>query len=89
MIDCIYDEQVQGRDGRFEVVISPRGRPANATSECGVGWLRWGGQPEGFPLLRHMLPSVGLRPGESERPVAGTETDVIGEYLPVGDHTTK
>ncbi len=91
VIDCLYDEQVvKNEEGRYTIVMSTPGtRPDNATRECGVNFLRWGAQPDGLPLLRHMLPSVDFAQAIQNVAEAGTETDVIGEYLPVGTHTTK
>jgi hypothetical protein len=88
VVDCLYDEQVVTReDGRFTLVMStPGARPANARAECGVNWIRWGAQPDGFPILRHMLPSVDFAQAIQNVARAGTETDVIGEYLPLGRH---
>ena len=91
VIDCLYDQQVlTNDDGRFTIVMStPGSRPENAIPECGVSFLRWGAQPDALPILRHMLPSVDFAEAIQNVAVAGTETDVIGEYLPVGTHTTK
>ena len=91
VIDCVYDEQVRtDAAGRFTVVMSePAERPANAKPGCGVNWIAWGVQPDSLLLLRHMLPSVGFAHAIQRVQEAGTEEAVIGEYLPVGRHTTK
>ena len=89
VIDCAYDEQVPlDKDDRYTIVIStPDDRPANARAECGVTWLRWGVQPDGFVILRHMLPSPDFAHAIQRVERNGTERDVIGDYLPVGRHT--
>jgi hypothetical protein len=90
-IDCAHDEQIPlTRHRRFTVVVSqPSQRPANARAECGVTWLRWGGQSEALLILRHMLPSPrfvhALR--RVERP--GDELRVVGDYLPEGRHMAR
>jgi hypothetical protein len=91
VIDCVYDEQVAtGAGGRFRLVVStPGSRPANARPECGVNWIRWGGQPDGLVILRHMLPSAGFAQAIQNVSQAGSEQAVVGEYLPTGTHTTK
>jgi hypothetical protein len=91
VIDCVYDEQVRTDSaGRFTVVMSEPGeRPANAKPECGVSWIPWGVQPDALLILRHMLPSPSFAQAIQRVQRAGTEKDVIGEYLPVGRHTTR
>ena len=91
VIDCLFDEQVGlAQERRFTIVMStPSARPRNATSECGVNWISWGAQPDGFLILRHMLPSVVFAQAIQRVAEPGSEEKVIGEYLPVGRHTTK
>ena len=91
VIDCVYDEQVRtDAAGRFTVVMSEPGqRPANAKPECGVNWIAWGVQPDSLLILRHMLPSPDFAQAIQRVAELGTEQDVIGEYLPVGKHTTR
>ena len=91
VIDCVFDEQVHTRaDGRFTVVMSePSERPANARPECGVNWIAWGVQPDSLLILRHMLPSVDFAQAIQRVSELGTERDVIGDYLPVGRHSTR
>ncbi|HEX8065927.1 MAG TPA: hypothetical protein VF520_05325 [Thermoleophilaceae bacterium] len=91
VIDCVYDEQVRtDPSGRFRLVMStPGDRPANATPECGTSWIAWGVQPDGLLILRHMLPSVSFAQAIQRVSEPGTERAVVGEYLPVGRHTTK
>ncbi|HEX8646989.1 MAG TPA: hypothetical protein VF715_08800 [Thermoleophilaceae bacterium] len=91
VIGCVYDEQVHaGARGRFTVVMSEPGeRPANARPECGVDWIPWGAQPDGLLILRHMLPSPDFAQAIQRVAELGTERDVVGEYLPVGRHTTR
>lgn len=90
VLACALDEDVPLDDaGRFTLVISsPSARPANARPACGMAWLPWGAGPESFIVLRHMLPDPGFAQAiqRVERP--GTVADVVGEYLPVGTHTT-
>jgi hypothetical protein len=91
VIDCVFDEQVLTRaDGRFTLVMSEPGeRPANARPECGVNWIAWGAQPDGLLILRHMLPSPEFAQAIQRVAELGTEQAVVGEYLPVGRHTTR
>jgi hypothetical protein len=91
VIDCVFDEQVQiDARRRFTVVMSEPGeRPANAKPECGVSWISWGAQPDSLLILRHMLPSVDFAQAIQRVSELGTEQAVIGEYLPVGRHTTR
>jgi hypothetical protein len=91
VIDCVWDEQVRtDAAGRFTIVMSEPGeRPMNASPECGVNWIAWGVQPDGLLILRHMLPSVSFAQAIQRVSQPGTEQAVIGEYLPVGRHTTK
>ena len=91
VIDCVFDEQVRtDARGRFTVVMSEPGeRPANARPECGVNWIAWGVQPDSLLILRHMLPSVSFAQAIQRVSEVVTEQAVIGEYLPVGRHTTR
>jgi hypothetical protein len=54
-----------------------------------VSWIAWGVQPDSLLILRHMLPSVGFAQAIQRVSEPGTEREVIGEYLPVGKHTTR
>ncbi|HWH46034.1 MAG TPA: hypothetical protein VNT32_15035 [Thermoleophilaceae bacterium] len=88
VIECIFDEDVaQDDEGHFTVVVStPADRPANARPECGVNWLPWGVQPDGFVILRHMLPSPSFAQAIQNVAAVGDERSVMGDYLPLGVH---
>jgi hypothetical protein len=90
VVDCLYDEQARiDSRGWFTIAVStPASRPRNARAECGVGWLAWGPQPDAFVILRHMLPSPAFAQAIQRVARAGTERDVVGDYLPVGRHTS-
>ncbi|MDX1734029.1 MAG: hypothetical protein R3228_06675 [Halioglobus sp.] len=96
--DCLYDEQVQiNPDGFFTIVTSAQeDRPENATGECGVGFLPWPDNGDGFSLapgreddpnsatliLRNMLPAEDFDQAIQSTSIAGDEAGVLGEYMP-------
>jgi hypothetical protein len=91
----LVDEQVPiNSDGYFNVVVSkPEDRPRFATQECGYAWLDWGRRGDftgrdGQTVLvwRHTLPSEGFRQSILAVADGGTERDVMGAYLPVGQY---
>jgi hypothetical protein len=96
--DCLADRQVPiDRKRRYTIVVSKRAdRPANARPRCGVGWLDWGergdgvGDPDyGLLLLRNMLVSPRFAEAIQNVERAGTEPDVMGEYLPTATYATR
>jgi hypothetical protein len=96
--DCLFDEQVTvNPDGFFTIVTSrPDDRPDNASDECGVGYLPWPDNGDGFSfiegrtddrnsamlILRNMLPEDHFDEAVQNTSVAGDEAQVMGEYLP-------
>ena len=68
---------------------TPADRPANAIPECGVNWMAWGAQPEGFLILRHMLPSLSFAQAIQNVSEPGQEQQVVAEYLPPGTHVPR
>ena len=96
--DCLADRQVPvGPERRYTIVVSKRAdRPANARRRCGVAWLRWGdrgdgvGDPNyGLLIMRNMLASPGFARAIQRVSEAGTEAEVMGDYLPRTKYTTR
>lgn len=103
--ECLYDEQVSvNPDGFYTIVTSTDGdRPANATEDCGVGYLPWPDDGDGFSIVegrdsrpddallivRNMLPAPDFAEAIQNTSVAGDETAVMGEYLPRGRYYSK
>ncbi len=96
--ECLFDERVTiNPDGFYTIVTSlPENRPENANANCGVGYLPWPDQGDGFSIvdgktddpdaafliMRHMLPATGFEQAVQNTSVAGDEASVMGEYLP-------
>jgi hypothetical protein len=96
--DCLFDEQVQiNPDGFFTIVTSrEEDRPDNASTECGVGYLPWPDNGDGFSLLegriddtdsallilRNMLPADDFDQAIQSTRIAGDEAATLGEYMP-------
>lgn len=83
-IACATDDHTAVRADRTMtfVVSTPRDRPANARSECGVTWIPWGPVQEGVLIYRHMLSDPGF--AESIQQAArGKEAQTMGAYTPV------
>jgi hypothetical protein len=88
---CLNDEQVPLDSNRdYTIVVSlPEDRPANATARCGVAWLNWGTTGDGFSrpdtgflIMRNMLPDPSFTQTPANVLVPGTESSVMGPYLP-------
>jgi hypothetical protein len=95
---CLADRQVPlTKKRRFRIVVSrPEDRPSNATSRCGVAWLRWalrgdtaGNRDFGFLIIRNMLPAPGFAQAIQRIEKSGTEAQVMGDYFPRGTYTSK
>lgn len=96
--ECLFDEQVAiNPDGFFTIVTSRlEDRPENANDECGVGYLPWPYNGDGFSftegrvddpdsaflILRNMLPADDFDQAVQNTSTAGDEAEVMGEYLP-------
>tara|TARA_R110002124_G_scaffold287214_1_gene471286 strand:+ start:2401 stop:3783 length:1383 start_codon:yes stop_codon:yes gene_type:complete len=102
---CLYDEQVTiNPDGYFTIATSlPEDRPSNVTDDCGVGYLPWSDQGDGFSIiegrennatdglliLRNMLPDPNFDEAIQNTKVPGDEADVLGEFIPTVQYFTK
>jgi hypothetical protein len=103
--ECLFDEEVTiNEDGFYTIVYSrEEDRPNNATSECGVGFLPWSEEGDGFGivegresnlddgylLVRNMLPASDFNQAIHNTSVPGDEAEVMGEFLPRGKHFSK
>lgn len=105
--DCIYDENIQLDDeGYYTVVTSKDGdRPVNATEGCGVGFLPWPKDGDGYGttvgteivnsyddailLVRNMTPADDFAEAVQNTQTPGDEYSVMGEYLPVTEYMSK
>lgn len=94
---CVYDEQtVLNAQGEYLIAMSlPELRPSNATEECGVTWLPWGGgdgidNPHGGLLLhRHMIASPDFKESIFAIQAEGQEKQVMGAYYPRSAYVSK
>ena len=95
---CLYDTEVPvDRHGNYTIVTSKGGdRPSNARTKCGVGYLPWpkngdgyGNLDDGLLILRNMLPAANFHRAVQDTKTPGDEAQVMGPYLPRGTYTTK
>lgn len=102
---CLFDEQIDtNARGEFTIVTSLlEDRPKNATKECGVGYLKWSDQGDGFSIvkgredhktdgrliIRNMLPASNFYNAIQNTQKPGDEAQVLGEYLPKAEYYTK
>jgi len=98
VMDCLFDEELPvDADGYYTAVFSSRkDRPANAKKACGVGWAEWKTTGDGagymdddlvdpdFGMLqiRNMLADPSFSNATFNVVKAGTEEEVMEEYLP-------
>jgi hypothetical protein len=103
--ECLIDEQVQiNPDGFFTIVTSRDGdRPSNATEECGVGYLPWPADGDGFAMIdgktsdpdaswimaRNMLPADDFDMAIQNATTSGDEMAVLGEFHPRAIYMSK
>jgi len=103
--DCLYDEQITiNADGKYTIVTSLiDDKPENATNECGVGFLPWSAEGDGFGkidgfdnnetdgflIARNMLPMNGFSQTAQNTTTPGDEAEVMGDYLPTAQYFTK
>lgn len=89
--NCAYDEDVPiDADRMFTIVVSkPEDRPKNATAECGVRWMEWSPNGDGYKDLdfswfqiRNMLPDADFDQAIQSTKTPGDEVSVMGDYLP-------
>lgn len=92
---CVFDEQLPLDDNRDYVIVvaRPEDRPSNATKACGVAFVAWSPEGDGFGneddgelLLRNMLPSPGFTQAVQNVTTPGEEPSVMGDYLPRIDY---
>lgn len=102
---CLYDEQVTiNPDGYFTIVTSVENqRPDNATEECGIGFLPWSEQGDGFSIIpgqennendallimRNMLPINNFEETIQRTSTPGDEADILGDFMPSVQYFTK
>ncbi len=103
--DCLFDENITiNPDGRYTIVTSlERDRPVNATKECGVDFLKWSENGDGFSIVpgredhkndarvnvRNMLPLNNFPNAIQNTKTPGDESSVLGDYLPQARYFTK
>ena len=96
--ECLFDEQISVNPDGFYTIVTSReeDRPDNATAECGVGFIPWPDDGDGFSIIdgrdsdpdsgllimRNMLPAPDFEQAVQNTSVAGDEAEVMGEYLP-------
>jgi len=101
---CLYDEQITiNPDGKFTIVTSTEAdRPQNASEECGMGFLPWPENGDGFSvvegrednpddalvIVRNMQPMNGFDQAIQDTQTPGDEAEVLGEYLPSIEYYT-
>ena len=102
---CLFDEQVKVNDDGFFTIVTSRSedRPDNAQDDCGVGFIPWSANGDGFGivegresyaddgylLVRNMLPAPDFMQAIQNTSVSGDEAAVLGEYLPKGRYFSK
>lgn len=88
---CVFDEQVPVvASRRYTVVVgAPQDRPPNATEACGVAWLNWSPDGDGYEretggtlVLRNQDPAPGFTHAIQHATAPESEPEVMGEYLP-------
>ncbi len=96
--ECLYDEQVTANPDGFVTIVTskPEDRPGNANEDCGVGFLPWPDNGDGFSfvegrtddlnssflIMRNMLPADDFDEAVQNTQTAGDEAEVLGEFLP-------
>jgi len=102
---CLYDEQIQINDDSFYTIVTSKSedRSANATEDCGVGFIPWPEDGDGFGivdrqvsntddgyiLVRNILAASGFTRAIQNTRVSGDEAEILGTYLPKGKHYSK
>lgn len=103
--DCLYDENITiNPDGKYTIVTGlERDRPSNATKACGVEFLKWPENGDGFSIVqghtdhkndarvivRNMLPSSHFHNAVQNTQTPGDEQAIMGEYLPQAQYYTQ
>lgn len=99
VVDCLHDGQLHLDEEDYYVIVTSLSddRPANATDACGVNYLAWPQNGDGFgvaaPLgeddpkrgflvLRNLMTSPDFPYAIYHTELQGEEADVMGEYLP-------
>jgi len=102
---CLFDEQVTINDDGFYTIVTSReeDKPDNATEECGVSFIPWPVNGDGFGIvegresnpndaymtIRNILPAEDFDQVIQNTSVSGDEEEVMGEYLPKGQYSQK
>ena len=102
---CLYDEQIPiNEDGFYTIVTSkPEDRPENATNDCGVGYIPWTNDGDGFGvvdgrdsnpddawmMVRNILPASDFTQAIQDTSVSGDEAEILGEFLPKGQYFSR
>ncbi len=103
--DRLYDEQISiNADGKYTIVTSlPSARPTNANKKCGVEFLPWSAQGDGFALIpgqanhatdgllivRNMKPLNGFKQSIQKTKTPGDEKAVLGAFFPTTTYYSK
>jgi len=96
---CAYDSEVPvNAERKYTIVASdPEEKPTNAVRFCGVAWVDWSeaGDGEkgaarnrafGMLFMRNMLPNKSFTHAAQDITKAGTDKEVMGEYLPTTEY---
>ena len=102
---CLFDEQITIQpDGEYLIVTSTEAnKPTNVSSECGIDFLPWSEDGDGFAMVegqqnnvndalvivRNMLPVNEFSQAVQNTTTPGDEQTVMGEYLPTAQYFTK
>ena len=102
---CLFDEQVKVNDDGYFAIVTSRSedRPDNAREDCGVSFIPWSANGDGFGivegresytddgylLVRNMLPAPDFNQAIQNTSVSGDEAEVLGEYLPKGQYFSR
>lgn len=98
VVRCVYDEQVPVDEQGFYTVVIGKApdRPSNANAACGIAWLPWGPfgdgagrKTAGLVLIRQILADPEYAQAIARVQAPGTESAVMGDYLPSSSYTTR
>ena len=101
---CLFDEQVTILpDGEYLIVTSTEDNKPSNVSECGMDYLPWSADGDGFGMVagrvnnvsdgllivRNMLPVNGFNETAQATQTPGDEVAVMVDYLPTAEYFTK
>ncbi len=102
---CLYDESlVTDENSRYIVATSlETERPLNARPECGVNFLPWSPEGDGFSIapgranhdsdgyiiVRNMMPQPAFTQAIQNTRAPGDEETVLGDYMPKGRYLSR